>query len=304
MDGEESFRANTDRGSAASLFAFSNLSSFHPLGCKSSSTSRSEQCAACERRALCQDSRLPRGLPLELVFAPHSRRSLFSYTACKAPQTRCSLYGPALLQVPGAQQSLQGLNIATSVPEDARSTDAEKRPSWTAALGSVQCRSQKANNEAAEHRPLCAVYRIAKFQQKLVHNPRQLEYACCWEKQRPATRFHHGTRKRALSCTFTAAKCMRLKISEKHTSEERGLESECCRTQLSALTEQRPAGSSQPCPDLTLAVTSYPGKCPCGHWGCVLPVSPPNPCAPAAPGWQRARSCKLLHSEQALLSDH
>lgn len=153
------------------LFPFSNLSSFHPLGCKSSSTSRSEQCAACERRALCQDSRLPRGLPLELVFAPHSRRSLFSYTACKAPQTRCSLYGPALLQVPGAQQSLQGLNIATSVPEDARSTDAEKRPSWTAALGSVQCRSQKANNEAAEHRPLCAVYRIAKFQQKLVHNP-------------------------------------------------------------------------------------------------------------------------------------
>lgn len=171
MDGEESFRAHTDRGSAASLFAFSNLSSFRPLGCKSSSTSRSEQCAACERRALCQDSRLPRGLPLELVFAPHSRRSLFSYTACKAPQTRCSLYGPALLQVPGAQQSLQGLNIATSVPEDARITDAEKRPSWTAALGSVQCRSQKANNEAAEHRPLCAVYRIAKFQQKLVHNP-------------------------------------------------------------------------------------------------------------------------------------
>lgn len=137
-----------------------------------------------------------------------------------------------------------------------------------------------------------------------IHNPRQLEYACCWEKQRPATRFHHGTRKRALSCTFTAAKCMQLKISEKHTSEERGLESECCRTQLSALTEQRPAGSSQPCPDLTLAVTSYPGKCPCGHWGCVLPVSPPNPCAPAAPGWQGTRSCKLLHSEQALLSDH
>lgn len=190
LEGEGSFHARTDRCSAASLFALSDLSSFHPLQCKSSSTSRSERCAVCERRALCQDSRLPRGLPLELVgtciCSTFKARSFFLHSLQSAVRPRCSLHGPALLQVPGAQQSLQGMKIPTSVPEDARSTDAEKRPSWTAWLGSVQCRSQKANNEAAEHRPLCAVYRIAKFQQKLVHNPRQLGVRLLLGKKAPS----------------------------------------------------------------------------------------------------------------------